>query len=148
MNTPVSDMLRIKGSAVETIRPTATILEAVKRMTERRIGCLAVVSSNGRLSGVISERDCLWKTLATEESPRKTQVKEKMTPIQKMSTVTPTHTVDDCMSLMTSGRHRHLLVLENNKLVGLISIGDVVKHILGDQQATIQSLQKYIEGSL
>lgn len=148
MNTTVGDLLRVKGSAVETIPPTTTILDAIKRMSAHRIGCLAVVAKNGRLSGIISERDCLWKTVAEEESPRKTLVKDKMTPIARMTTVSPTHTVEDCMSLITTGRHRHLLVLDGRKLVGLISIGDVVKYLLGDQEATIQSLEKYIEGSL
>ena len=71
-----------------------------------------------------------------------------MTPIAKMSTVTPAHTVDDCMNLMTSGRHRHLPVMEGKTLAGLISIGDVVKFTIGSHQAMIQSLQKYIQGSL
>jgi len=148
MNTSVSDLLRFKGSGVESIPPSATILDAIKRMSARRIGCLAVVAKNGRLSGLISERDCLWKTVAEEESPRKTLVKDKMTPVGKLTTVTPAHTIEDCMGLITTGRHRHLLVLEGSKLVGLVSIGDVVKFLLGDQEATIQSLEKYIEGSL
>lgn len=148
MNTPVSDLLRIKGSAVESIAPTATILDAIKRMSSCRYGSLVVVGKNGRLSGIITERDCMWKTIAIGESPRTTLVKDKMTPVAQMSTVSPSHTVDDCMNLMTTERHRHLPVVEGKKLVGLISIGDVVKFLMGDQQATIQSLEKYIEGSL
>jgi CBS domain-containing protein len=148
MNATVSDILRIKGSAVECIAPDATILEAIKRMSARRFGCLAVVGKNGRLCGIITERDCMWKTIAVGDSPRTMRVQDKMTPITKMSTVTPGHTVDDCMSLMTDERHRHLPVVEGRKLVGLVSIGDVVKFLIGSHQAMIQSLQKYIEGSL
>ena len=148
MNTTVSDMLRIKGCAVECIAPGATILEAIKRMSARRFGCLVVMARNGRPSGIITERDCMWKTIAAGESPRTMRVKDKMTPIAKMSTVTASSTVDDCMSLMTNGRHRHLPVMEGSKLVGLISIGDVVKFTIGSHQAMIQSLQKYIQGSL
>jgi len=148
MNATVSDMLRVKGSVVECIAPDATILEAIKRMSARKLGCLVVVAKNGRPCGIITERDCMWKTIAVGESPRSRRVKDKMTPIAKMSTVTPAHTVDDCMNLMTSGRHRHLPVMEGKTLAGLISIGDVVKFTIGSHQAMIQSLQKYIQGSL
>ena len=148
MNATVSDMLRVKGADVECIDPDATILDAIKRMSARRFGCLAVVGKNGRLRGIISERDCMWKTIAVGESPRSTRVKDKMTPIAKVSTVTPSHTVDDCMNLITSERHRHLPVMDGKKLAGLISIGDVVKFTIGSHEAMIQSLQKYIQGSL
>ena len=148
MNATVSDILRVKGSVVECIAPDATILDAIKRMSMRKFGCLVVVAKNGRLCGIITERDCMWKTIAVGESPRSRRVKDKMTPIAKMSTVTPAHTVDDCMNLMTSGRHRHLPVMEGKTLAGLISIGDVVKFTIGSHQAMIQSLQKYIQGSL
>lgn len=148
MNTLISDLLRSKGFVVETIEPSATVLDAIRKMRECRIGCLVVVSKSGKVSGLLSERDCLWRSIADGLSPRKMLVKEAMTPVRKLTTVTLTHTVDDCMNLMTTGRHRHLPVLKGTTLAGLISIGDVVKFLLGDQQATIQSLEKYIEGSL
>jgi CBS domain-containing protein len=148
MNATVNDILRVKGSVVECIAPDATILEAIKRMSSGKLGCLAVVGRGGRLCGIITERDCMWKTVAIGEPVRTTRVKDKMTPVAKMSVVTLAHTVDDCMRLMTSGRHRHLPVMEGKSLAGLISIGDVVKFTIGSHQAMIQSLQKYIEGSL
>ena len=148
MNATVSDILRVKGSVVECIAPDATILDAIKRLSTRKLGCLVVMAKNGKLCGILTERDCMWKTVAAGESPRSKLVKDKMTPIAKVSTVTPAHTVDDCMSMMTSGRFRHLPVVEGKALVGLISIGDVVKFTIGSHQAMIQSLQKYIEGSL
>lgn len=148
MNTLVRDLLRVKGNAVETIAPTATILQAIKRMTTIRVGCLAVVAQGNRLVGIISERDCLWKAVAVGESPRTRLVKEKMTPIRDVCTVSPSDTVESCMSHMTTGRYRHLPVLEGKKLVGLVSIGDVVKSLISDQQEQIQTLEKYIEGSL
>ena len=148
MNATVNDILRVKGNVVESISPDATILDAIKRMSQRKLGCLAVVAKNGRLNGIISERDCMWKTIAVGESPRSKLVKDKMTPIAKVSSVTLEQTVEDCMSLMTSGRYRHLPVMDGKTLVGLISIGDVVKFTIGSHQAMIQSLQKYIEGSL
>ena len=148
MNATVSDILRVKGNEVECIAPDASILDAIKRLSLRKLGCLVVLAKNGKLSGIITERDCMWKTVAAGASPRKTLVKDIMTPIAKMSTVTLAHTVDDCMSLMTSGRFRHLPVMDGKELIGLISIGDVVKFTIGSHQAMIQSLQKYIEGSL
>ena len=148
MNTPVSDLLRSKGSTVETVAPTATFLDAIRQMRTCRIGCLVVVSRTKRVAGLVSERDCMWRTIAEGLSPRKTLVKEMMTPLRKLTTVTPSHTVTDCMNLMTTGRYRHIPVMNGPTLAGLISIGDVVKFLLGDQQATIQSLEKYIEGSL
>ena len=147
MSTTVGDLLRIKGVKVETITAAEPILEAVRRMSEHHIGCLAVVTKAGKLSGILSERDCLWKVFAQGGSARTTQVKEAMTPIAQMRTVTPAQTVEECMELMTTRRHRHLPVLQDGKLAGLISIGDVVKHMIDAQQATIQSLEKYITGT-
>jgi len=148
MNMLVADVLRSKGNKVEIIAPGATILEAVKRMTAIHIGCLVVVSKTGRLAGILSERDCMWKIVAEQTSLRKTLVKDTMTPARKMTTVTLSHTVDDCMNLMTSGHYRHLPVMDGTKLIGIVSIGDAVKSQLDDQRATIKSLEKYIEGSL
>jgi CBS domain-containing protein len=147
MSTTVGDLLRIKGAKVETITAAEPILEAIRRMSERHIGCLAVVTKAGKLMGILSERDCLWKVVALGNSPRTKLVKEAMTPISQMRTVVPSQTVEECMELMTTRRHRHLPVLESGKLAGLISIGDVVKFMLDAQQATIQSLEKYITGT-
>ena len=147
MSTTVGDLLQLKGRSVETIAPAATILDAVRRMGEKRIGCLAVTTKSGKLSGILSERDCLWKVFAPGHSPRTKLVKNAMTPIAQMHTVTPAVTVEECMGLMTTGRHRHLPVLEDGRLAGLISIGDVVKFMIDSQQATIQSLEKYITGT-
>jgi CBS domain-containing protein len=147
MSTTVGDLLRIKGTKVETITASEPILEAIRRMSERHIGCLAVVTKAGKLSGILSERDCLWKVVSQGCSPRTKQVKDAMTPIAQVKTVVPSQTVEECMELMTTRRHRHLPVLEDGKLAGLISIGDVVKFMLDAQQATIQSLEKYITGT-
>ena len=147
MSTTVGDLLQIKGKAVETITASETILEGIRRMSEKHIGCLAVVTKAGKLSGILSERDILWKVVAAGKSPKTNTVKDAMTPIAQMDTVTPAQTVEECMGLITAGRHRHLPVLDDGKLVGLISIGDVVKFMLDAQQATIQSLEKYITGT-
>ncbi|NCA82314.1 MAG: CBS domain-containing protein [Opitutae bacterium] len=147
MSTTVGDLLRIKGSKVETITASETILEGIRRMNEKHIGCLAVVTQAGKLSGILSERDVLWKVIAEAKSPKTHLVKDAMTPLKQMKTVTPSQTVEECMELITGRRHRHLPVLEGGKLVGMVSIGDVVKFLLDAQQATIQSLEKYITGT-
>ena len=147
MSTTVGDLLRIKGTKVETITAAETILEAIRRMGEKHIGCLAVVTQAGKLSGILSERDVLWKVIAAGKSPKTHLVKDAMTPLKLMHTVTPAQTVAECMGLITSRRHRHLPVLEDGKLAGLVSIGDVVKFMLDAQEATIQSLEKYITGT-
>ena len=147
MSTTVGDLLRIKGNKVETIAAGDPLLEAIRRMSEKHIGCLAVVTKAGKLSGIVSERDCLWKVIAEGKSPKTNLVKDAMTPLKQMKTVAPGQTVEECMSLMTGRRHRHLPVLADGKLVGLISIGDVVKFLLDAQQSTIDSLEKYITGT-
>ena len=147
MSTTVGDLLRIKGNKVETIAASETILEGIRCMSEKHIGCLAVVTQTGKLSGILSERDVLWKVIAEAKSPKTRLVKDAMTPLKQMKTVTPSVSVEECMALMTGRRHRHLPVLEGGKLVGMVSIGDVVKFMLDAQQATIQSLEKYITGT-
>ena len=147
MSTTVGDLLRIKGAKVETITAAETVLDAIRRMSAKHIGCLAVLTKAGKLSGIVSERDCLWKVIAEGKSPKTNLVKDAMTPLKQMKTVAPGQTVEECMSLMTGRRHRHLPVLADGKLTGLISIGDVVKFMLDAQQSTIDSLEKYITGT-
>lgn len=147
MSTTVGDLLQIKGTKVETIAATTTIIDAVKHMAKVRIGCLAVATKTGKLLGILSERDCLWKVIATGNSTKNTLVKDAMTPIKDVETVSPDVTVEECMGMMTAGRHRHLPVIVDGKLAGLISIGDVVKHMMDSQEATIKSLEKYITGT-
>ena len=147
MSTTVGDLLRIKGAKVETITAAETVLEAIRRMSAKHIGCLAVVTKAGKLSGIVSDRDCLWKVIAEGKSPKTNLVKDAMTPLKQMDTVSPAQTVEECMGLISGRRHRHLPVLEGGKLVGMISIGDVVKFLLDAQQSTIDSLEKYITGT-
>ncbi len=147
MSTTVGDLLQIKGTKVETIAATTTIIDAVKHMAKVRIGCLAVATKAGKLLGILSERDCLWKVIALGNSTKNTLVKDAMTSIKDVETVSPAVTVEECMGMMTAGRHRHLPVIVDGKLAGLISIGDVVKHMMDSQEATIKSLEKYITGT-
>jgi len=147
MGTTVGDLLKIKGVNVETCGAADSVYQALRHMARCRIGCLAVTTKTGKLAGIVSERDCLWKVIAPGKSIRKTLVKEAMTPVKQMKTVTPVTAVDECMELMTGRRHRHLPVLADKKLVGLISIGDVVKYEIDSKESTIQSLEKYITGT-
>lgn len=147
MSTTVGNLLRVKGSSVETISATEPLLEAIRRMNAKHIGCLAVATKTGKLAGLLSERDILWKVVAANKSTKTTLVKDAMTPLKQLDTVTPAQTVEECMELISGRRHRHLPVLDGDKLVGMISIGDVVKFMLDAQQATISSLEKYITGT-
>lgn len=148
MSTTVGDLLKIKGTTVAAIAPSATIAEAIRQMGEKHIGCLVVTTRAGKLTGILSERDCLWKVIAAGRSPKTRLVKDAMTPVKQMKTVTPDQTTEECMGLMTERHHRHLPVVVEGKLEGLISIGDVVKHEIDSKIATIRSLEKYITGSL
>lgn len=148
MNTPVRDLLETKGHEVITIGTGATVIEAVRLMEDRGIGSLVVVNKSGAMSGLITERDCLWRVWLAELSPQDTPVQKVMTPKRKLTTVAPDDTVEACMTLMTQTRARHLAVMNRDQLVGLVSIGDVVKFLVTEQQVMINNLEKYIEGSL
>jgi IMP dehydrogenase len=146
MNTPISQLLDRKGRDVVTIPPQASVFEAVQLMDTRQIGCLLIMNKSGKLAGLLSERDCFRKVILLEKQPRAVPVKDAMT--RKVIYVTPETTVDDCMSLMTQKRIRHLPVIEHDKVDGLISIGDLVKFMATEQDIMIRNLEKYIEGSL
>ncbi len=140
----VADILRSKAnSQIYTIWPSATVLEALTLMADKGIGAL-VVMENDSVAGILSERDYARKIALMERSSYTTEVSEIMT--SNVMTVTPGQTIEFCMELMTERRLRHLPVLENDKLIGLISIGDLVKDIISDQQSMIRQLEQYIRG--
>jgi CBS domain-containing protein len=140
----VRDLLRVKGHAVYTISPTATVFEALQVMAEKDIGALVVVEG-GRPVGILSERDYARKVVLKGKTSRETPVSEIMT--EKVFYVRPGQTVNECMSLMTNRRIRHLPVMDDDHLAGLISIGDVVKAIISEQEFMITQLENYITGS-
>jgi len=139
----VSMVLKQKGEVVWSINPEATILDALIQMTKKNVGAL-VVEENGEICGIISERDYARKTAESRSGDLISPVKDFMT--KKVITVTPDQTLDDCMSWMTKEHIRHLPVVLGKKLVGLISIGDVVKYMLEEKSSTINSMEEYILG--
>ena len=136
-------ILKNKGSQIWSLAPDATVYEAISTMAEKNVGALLVVSE-GKLVGIISERDYARKVILKDKSSKKTLVRDIMT--SPVITVTPGHTVDECMQIMTDNRIRHLPVIEGEKLVGTISIGDLVKAIISTQAETILQLDNYITG--
>ena len=139
----VSAILAHKGSAVWSIAPDATVFDAIQLMADKNVGALPVME-NGRLAGIISERDYTRKVILKGKSSKETPVKDIMT--QEIVTVDSGDSVTVCMRLMTDKRIRHLPVMEGSKMVGLVSIGDLVRRIISAQTATIDNLEKYITG--
>jgi CBS domain-containing protein len=139
----VSAILAHKGSAVWSIAPNATVFDAIQLMADKNVGALPVVE-NGRLAGMISERDYTRKVILKGKSSKETPVRDIMT--QELITVDASDSVTECMRVMTEKRIRHLPVMEGSKMIGLISIGDLVRRIISAQTATIDNLEKYITG--
>ncbi len=139
----VKHLLEGKGNAVYTITPEAPVLNAIRTMAERRVGALLVLRDTV-LVGIVTERDYARKVILKGHSSRETPVSDIMTP--SPITVSPSSTVDECMRLCTELRVRHLPVLADNRLVGIVSIGDLVKAVIDDQAAEIDHLQRYIAG--
>ena len=139
----LDSVLRFKGRQVWSIAPTATVYEAIARMSEKSVGALLVLS-NDRLAGIISERDYARKVILKDRSSKETRVREIMT--DRVITASPRDTVEECMRSMTEHRIRHLPVLDGEKVVGIVSIGDLVNWTITAQEATIGHLQDYIEG--
>jgi CBS domain-containing protein len=142
---PVRSLLSKKRApTVWTIGPDASVYQAIEMMSARQVGAL-IVTSGGRLLGIVSERDYARKVILNGRHSQETKVREIMT--APVLFVTPEQSLDDCMRLMTSRRVRHLPVLEGDNVVGIISIGDVVDWIIASQEHTIHHLQNYIAGT-
>jgi CBS domain-containing protein len=139
----VSAILAKKDPTVWSIVPNAMVIDAIQLMSEKNVGALPVVE-NANLLGVISERDYTRKVILKGKSSKETPVRDIMT--EQLLTVNPGDSVTKCMRIMTEKRVRHLPVLEGTRLVGILSIGDLVNWTISAQTATIENLERYITG--
>ena len=138
----VRDILQLKGHTIYTISPETSVYEALETLENKNLGALVVVEDDGKLDGIFTERDYARKIILKGRSSKDTRVQDIMTddPIF----VTPDTKIEECMQLMTNKFIRHLPVLENDQLVGIISIGDLVKYIINQKDFIIQNLEHYI----
>jgi CBS domain-containing protein len=146
MAKKVKDLLKSKTKEVFSISPKLVVYDALAVMGEKEIGALMVIDEKGEVLGIITERDYARKVVLKGKRAQETLVEEIMTPTEKMFTVKPDTSVEDCMVLITGKHVRHLPVYENGKYIGLISIGDVVKSIISEQEMLIEHLSNYIAG--
>ena len=139
----IRSILKHKGGQIWSVSPDAMVYHALELMSDKEVGALLVIS-DGKLVGVFSERDYARKVILHGKSSKQLQVREVMT--SPVIFVTPKHNVDECMTIMTNSRVRHLPVVEDENVVGVVSIGDLVKWIISAQEETIHQLENYITG--
>ncbi len=139
----VRDLIRVKGGQVWSIAPDASVFEALQLMAEKQVGALLVMRGDD-IRGIISERDCIRKLDLQGRTARQTRISEIMT--SNVLYVEASETLEDCMAIMTEKRIRHLPVFDEGHLVGMISIGDVLKQINSEQKIIISKLEHYITG--
>lgn len=139
----VRDILKLKGNSIFSVKPTITVYESLELMDEKNIGAL-LVSDQGKFVGIFTERDYARKVILKGKTSRETAIKEVMT--ENPVTATPDTSIDECMRLMSAKFIRYIPVLFNGELVGMISIGDLVKHIIDEQRYIIEDLEHYITG--
>ncbi|MDA7968691.1 MAG: CBS domain-containing protein [Gammaproteobacteria bacterium] len=139
----ISSIMKGAGGEVWSVRSDQSVLDALRLMAEKGIGAVPVIDG-GKLSGIFSERDYARKVILQDRSSRDTPVREIMS--REVTTTTPASSVAECMALMTEKHFRHLPVMEGEKVVGIISIGDLVKAVIAEQQYTISQLENYIAG--
>ena len=144
MSDTVGSILRHKGHDVWSVSPDESVFQAISLMADKGIGALVVIADE-RLVGIISERDYARKVVLQGKSSRDTRVRSIMA--SPVVTVGPEHTVDDCMRIVTSERIRHLPVVQGEQVIGVVSIGDLVRKVISTQRETIHYLQQYIVGS-
>jgi len=139
----VKDILRIKGPEIHATTPDATVFDALKQMAENNVGALLVLEGE-KIAGLISERDYARKTILKGRFSKETAVREIMT--VNVITVGPEEDLEKCMELFTDKHVRHLPVIENEKIIGIVSIGDIVKGVIDYKEFIIQEQEKYIKG--
>ena len=144
LNETVKSLLPRKSGAIWSVTPESSVFDAIAQMSDKRVGALVVLHA-GNLVGIVTERDYARKVVLKGRQSRETAVRDIMT--APVLYVTPEHTVGQCMHLMTTRRIRHLPVLQNEQVLGMISIGDLVNWIMTAQKETIRHLHNYIAGS-
>jgi CBS domain-containing protein len=137
----VKQLLGAKGGQIHSVRPDSKVIDALRLMAEKNVGALVVLEGT-RLVGIFSERDYARKVILHGKSSGEITVREIMT--SDVVTIEPERTVQECMALVTARRIRHLPVVENDELLGVISIGDLVKEVIAEQEQTIKQLESYI----
>ncbi|SRR5581483_587917 len=144
-SVPISSLLHHKGSTVFSVAPESTVFDAIKLMAEKNIGALLVIA-RGTLVGVFTERDYARKIALHGKSSKETLVKEILS--RNVVTASPSDSIEECMRMMTENRVRHLPVMRNEEVVGIVSIGDLVNYIISAQDATIAQMEQYIAGGV
>jgi CBS domain-containing protein len=139
----INEILHHKGTAAWTVSPDATVFEAIQMMADKNIGAL-LVTDKDKLVGIISERDYTRKVALKGKTSKELKVREILS--EHVTHVSPAHSIEECMRLMTEHRVRHLPVLEGDKIKGVVSIGDLVNWIISAQTTTIRQLETYISG--
>ena len=139
----VKDILNAKGNDIWSVNPDDTVFDAIKLMADKEVGSLLVMDG-GKLAGIVTERDYARKVVLEGKSSRNARVSEVLT--SEVLCATPERTIDECMALMTDKRARHLPVVDGDTVVGVVSIGDLVKATISEQQVLIEQLQHYITG--
>ena len=144
MTTTVNQLLNTKSDEIFSVNPDALVIDAIKMMDEKKVGAL-LVTEKDKLAGIISERDYTRKVILKNRSSSKTKVREIMT--SKLKTADPSQSLDECMVIMSHSHIRHLPIVKDGKAIGILSIMDVVKNIISEQEFTIEQLQNYITDS-
>jgi len=138
----VKHILQNKGNAVYTVSPDTSVYDALETMEDKNLGSMIVVDDEGKLFGIFTERDYARKVILKGRSSRETMVRDIMT--ERVIYVNPDTKIEECMQLMSNKNIRHLPVVENDKLAGVISIGDLVKYIINEKDFIIENLEHYI----
>ena len=141
MTTTVNQLLNSKNDEIFSVTPSTLVIDAIKMMDEKKVGALLVIE-NDKLAGIISERDYTRKVILKNRSSAKTKVSEIMT--SNLKTADPSQSLDECMVIMSHSHIRHLPVVQDGQVIGILSIMDVVKNIISEQEFTIEQLQHYI----
>ena len=139
----LKDVLATKGTAVYSVAPSDTVYDVMRLMNDKGVGALLVMNGN-EVAGIVSERDVARKITLEEKPAKETRVEQIMT--ARISIARPDLTVQECMAVMTDQRIRHLPVLDDDRVIGVVSIGDLVKAVIDDQKFTIEQLEHYING--